>query len=466
MKPLSLLLVTLFCAAGPLGAQQDSVRYRITVDDAVRFALHNNHDLLAARLEVDRADARVDEAWGTALPRIDLKAKYTQALKKPVFFLPDFLNPGSGKVSAIEIGSTHALDMTLSADQVLFNTAVFVGVGTAKIYARAARDVYRTKEAEIVANARKAFYGVLLAQEVLTMMRENLQNAEDNLRTVRLLAGQGLVSEYDLLRAEVSVDNLRPEVIRAENNHRLAVNSLKILLGATFGATIEVAGDLELRPVDDGILQQATSTVLAANPSLRALRRQAEVNDAIVSVERSAYLPTLSAFGTYAYTSQKNEFRWSLPEFITSSTVGISLSLNIFNGLQTNARVEQAALEYRKTQEAVTGLETALQTTVESVILQLRRARERIDAQARTVEQAAKGYRIASTRYASGAGTQLEVNDAQLALTQAKVNRMQALYDYLVAAADLDQALGRVPEELRSAASAFDDEDPIRTKVP
>ncbi len=456
MKPLMVLLAGALCAATPLTAQQDTVMHHFTVEDAVRFALQNNHELLGSRLEVDRADARVREAWGTALPRIDLKAKYTRAIKKPVFFLPDFLNPGSGKVSAIEIGSTHALDMTLSADQVLFNSAVFIGVGAAKIYARAARDVYRTKEAEIVANARKAFYGVLLAQEVLSMMRANLVNAEENLRTVRLLSDQGLVSEYDLLRAEVSVDNLRPEVIRAENTFTTAVNGLKILLGASFGTSVDVDGSLELHPVDEGVLEQATTTVLSSNPSLQALRRQTEVNDAIISVERSSYLPTLSAFGNYAYTSQKNMFRFSTADFIASSSVGLSLSLNIFNGLQTNARVEQARLDYRKSEEALSGLEMSLQTSVESVTLQLRRTRERIEAQARTVQQAEKGYRIASARYASGAGTQLEVNDAQLALTQAKVNRMQALYDYLVAAADLDQALGRVPEHLRAATDDLD----------
>lgn len=422
----------------------------------MRSALDNNHELMAAQLEVQRADARVREAWGSALPRIDLKANYTNAIKKPVFFLPDFLNPGSGKVSAIEIGSTHAFDMNLRADQVLFNAAVFVGVGTARIYYRAAEETYRAKEVEVVASARKGFYGVLLAREVLAMMRSNLANAEENLANVRLLAGQGLVSEYDLLRAEVAVDNLRPEIIRAENAERQAVNGLKILLGVPFGTVIDVEGSLELQPVDEELLDEATRAVLEENPNLSAMRHQVEVADAIVSVERSGYLPTLSAFGTYSYTSQKNTFKFALNDFIASSTVGVSLSMNIFNGLQTNARVDAARLEHRKAEESLEGLETALQTTAESITLQIRRARQRVDAQGKTVQQAEKGYRIAVTRYKSGTGTQLEVNDAQLALTQARVNRMQALYDHLVAAADLDQALGRVPDHLRGRSGEQD----------
>jgi outer membrane protein len=74
-----------------------------------------------------------------------------------------------------------------------------------------------------------------------------------------------------------------------------------------------------------------------------------------------------------------------------------------------------------------------------------------VEAQGKTVEQARKGYRIASTRFSSGSGTQLEVRDAQLALTQSRLNRVQAIYDYLVAAADLDQVLGRLPDDVQGA---------------
>jgi outer membrane protein len=423
---------------------------RLTVEEAVRTAMKSNHELMAAALEVQRADARVKEAWGTALPRIDLKARYTRALKKPVFYLPDFMNPGSDEVTPIEIGSTHALDMTLSGEQILFNSAVFVGLGAAHIYARAARELYRAKEIETVTRARKAFYGVVLARDVLEMMRQNLRNAEDNHANVRLLSDQGLVSEYDLLRSSVRVDNLRPEVMQYENNLQTTLNNLKILLSIPFDSKFDVEGALTFLPVEETILQEATSAVLETNPSLAAMHDQADLNDAVISVERSGYLPTLSAFGTYQYTAQKNRLAMSWPDFINASTVGLSLSMNIFSGFQTNARVEAAQLDLRKTQENIAGMQSGLQTTAESVTLELRNTRQRIEAQSRTVEQADKGYRIATTRYKNGAGTLLEVNDAQLALTVATVNRLQALYQYLAASADLDQLLGRVPEYLRT----------------
>jgi outer membrane protein TolC len=438
------LLWTLFVAIpGPsLYAQVES----LTLERAITIAIENNPSLEGSRLEVDRADARVREAWGTALPKIDLTANYTRALKKPVFFLPDFLNPGSGEIIPIEIGATHSVDMIFSGEQVLFDAAVFIGVGAAKTYSRAAREGFRASQLDVVTNTRNAFYGVLVAKEAVALMQENIQYSQENLENVRILFDQGLVSEYDRLRAEVTVENIRPELINAENAYLVAVNNLKNAIGIPYDTEIEVEGNLEYSPIPDSLLAKVQENVLRSNASLSALKLQAEVNDAITSAQRSFYLPRLSAFGNYTYQAQKNAFTLSTNDFITSAVVGLNLRFNIFEGFQTNSRVEQAELEYRKTKEQVTSLELALQTAAETAILEMNKARQRIESQGRTVDQAERGFKIATTRYNSGQGTQLEVNDAQLALATAKVNRIEAIFEYTVAVNELERLLGRLPQ--------------------
>ena len=438
--PCILAFVALTLWTAPALAQQI-----ITLDDAVRLAVESNHELAAAKLEVDRADARVREAWGFALPRIDFGGRYTRALKKPVFFLPDFENPGSGVVTPIEIGSDHAFDLGLNANQVLFNATVFIGVGAASIYSRGAREIYRAREADIVTNARKAFYGVLVAGQVRELVKQTLTNAEENFRTATVLYEQGLVSEFDKLRAEVSVENIRPELYDAEKAERLAMNNLRVVIGVAYDRELTVEGTLEYRPVDSALIANAQSIMLESNPTLAGYRYQTEVNDAIVSAEESNYLPTLSAFGTYQTVAQSNALNLKTLDFIPSATVGLTLSLNIFNGLQTAARVQQANLEFRKSQEQLAGLEINLQSGTEAIILRLRTAEQRVLSGRRTVEQAERGYQIANARYTSGSGTLLETQDALLALARAKVNRIQAVYEYLAAAADLDGMLGRIP---------------------
>jgi len=156
-RPPVVLLLLILCGASA-SALPPAPRV-LTVDAAVREALRNNHELQAARLEVEKADARVDEAWSTVLPRLDLGARYTHNIRRPVFFLPDFENPNSGRVTPVEIGSPNAVDMNLTAQQILFNSAVFIGVGTAATYAKAAREVYRASELGTITAVRKAFYG-------------------------------------------------------------------------------------------------------------------------------------------------------------------------------------------------------------------------------------------------------------------------------------------------------------------
>ena len=444
------LLLFLLCLPG-MGQVRSSEVHRLTIDDALRLALRNNHELAAARIDVEKAEALVSEAWGNTLPKIDLSARYTRSLKLPVFFLPDFDDPNSGKVVPIKVGSENSIDLSLTATQILFNSAVFIGVGTAKTYSETAREMFRAKQLETITNVRRAFYGGLLAREVRSMMHATLANAEQNYRNVSALADQGILAEYDRLRAEVALENLRPEVMKSDNDYRLAMNGLKQAIGAPFADSLDIDGLFAAPPVDPVLLETAVATVIEVNPALSALRHQADVNDAIISVERSNALPTLAAFGNYQYQAQKSNLRISTNDLIGSSAVGINLSLNIFNGFSTNARIEQATLDLRRTETRIAGMETSLKTQVESIVLNVRWARERITGQEKTVAQAEKGYRIAAARFASGAGTQLDVNDAQLAVNRATVNRLQAIYDYLIATAELDQALGRFPASVQNS---------------
>jgi len=441
----NLLIIMFLCSPLLLQARQQPSRV-VTLEQAVTIALANNRDLATARLEIDKAHARVSEAWGYALPAIDLSGTYTKAIERPVFFLPDFQNPGSNTVVPVKIGSPHTWGLTVTARQTIFNSSVIIGVGAAHVYSEVAEAMFTAKKLETVSNVRKAFYGVLLAGEVKSLMHANLKNAEDNLHNVQTLSKQGLVSDYDLLRASVGFENLKPEVIRADNNYSLALDGLRAAMGVGVSEQIEIDGALSYTRYPEDRVATALDQVKERNANIKALQLQVEVNQAFVNVERSSYLPTLAAFGNLQYQAARNQFTISTGDFFRSSQVGLSLTYNIFQGFQTDARVDQAKVEVRKSEEQLANLETNLRTATHSLILQLKQAQQRIDAQGKTIEQAQRGYTIATTRFMNGSGTQLEVNDAQLALTQAKVNRIQAIYDYLVASADLDQTLGVLPD--------------------
>ena len=438
MKKWGITAVIALLFTGPVSGQTRI----LTLDDAISVAIEHNRDLEIARLEIEKADDQVREALGTALPAISASGTYTRALKKPVFFLPDFANPGSGKIIPIEIGANHSYQMGFTAQQILFNSAVFTGVGTAKVYSNITRELHRNTYNNTISNVKRAFYTVLYTKEVLNLTNASLKNAENSEKQARILFEQGIVSNYDLIRANVRTENTRPIVTESERNVQLAKNNLKIALGLAAEESIDIEGELLYEPVDTEYVSAGESILVEKNAALSALKLQSQVNDELVTIYRAEYLPTLSAFGNYQWQAQNDALKTtSFNDFVGSSQVGLTLSVNLFNGFQTTARVDQAKIDYLKSQEQLQQTKDLFQTRIQNIRFRLDEASKRIQSQTRTVDQAQKGFDIATTRYTSGSGTQLEVNDADFALAQARVNRVQAVFDYELARIDLDELL-------------------------
>ncbi len=437
MKRLSAALIaaTMLVAFSPLAAQQR----QLALDEAIEIALANNRSLQIARLEIDKADAQVSEAFGNALPSLDLSANYSRNIKKQIFYFPGT----DGIPRPIEIGSDNALSTELRLQQVLFNSAVLTGVGTAKTYAQISRQQLRATAAETVLMVKKAYYGALLTRDVLVLNEQLLANAEQNYQTAVKFYQAGMRAEFDAIRAEVQMENQRPAVVEARDNYQMAIDNLKLLLGMAPEVTLELTGALEHPASTDTTAQ----TVAAArqildqyNPQLQTLRLSTNVNEQLIDINRSEYLPTLAFFGSYQYQAQSDKL--SELSFQPTALVGLSLSINLFNGWRTTARVEQAKIDYMKSEQQLAQLDQALKTQLEATLRRINYAQQRIAASERTIAQAQRGYNIATVAYSAGTGTQLQINDAELALAQSRLNQLNAIFDYRSTLADLEGLLG------------------------
>ncbi|MEN3026459.1 MAG: TolC family protein [Chlorobiota bacterium] len=414
----------------------------LTLRQALELAVEKNPQIVAARLEIERADARVREAVGTALPSLGIAAGYTHYLQLPVFFLPDFRNPQSGQLQPVRIGAENSFQVQVQLNQVLFSQAVITGIGASRIYAQAARKQYWAEVLQTVMNVKKAFYGALLARELLEAARASLQRAERFAQDVRVLASEGLVADYDALRAQVQVEQIRTAVAQAELGYSAALRQLKLAIGVPQDQEITPLGSLEgeYRPTPLPSVQTVMEQVLRSNPLLQALELQELVQRDIARIYRAESYPTIVGFGAYSYQGQSQK----LSNFLTarSASVGIQLSLSLFQGFQTDARVEQAEIESRKIQQQRERLQEALKVQAALAVEQQRIAQQRLQAAQSTIAQAERGYEIARTRFSTGLGSQLEVIDADVAIRQSRTAYAQALHDYLSAQAELDYLLG------------------------
>lgn len=415
---------------------QDSLK--LTLDDAVQMALRNNKGLEVARRGIANADAQIDDAKASVYPKIDVNARYTRNIERPVFFFPG----SDGITRPISVGSANALQADLTVNQIIFNSAAITAVGTSEIYAKISRQQLRSQANETVLNVRRAFYGALLARDALDVNRALLSNAEENFKTTQALYKGGLRSEFDAIRAEVQVANLKPVVVQGEDAYRNAVDNLCIAIGLAPGRRIALVGTLQAPApnASEPSVDEARRMIAASNPNLETLRLSNQVNREFVEIERSDYLPTVAAFGTYQYQAQADNF--GDLDFQPTAYVGLNLSLNLFNGGRTDAQVQQARIKAEQGELQLQQTSDVLATQVEGVLRSINYAKQRIQASERTIEQAEKGYRIAVASYKAGTGTQLQINDADLALAQSRLNRLSAVFDYNIAVAQLDGLIG------------------------
>ncbi len=427
--------------AAPLPAARDTLV--LSIEQAIAMALHQNRDLMIAGEERVKANAQVGEAKSGAFPQLTASGQYMRYIKKQVMFLPpgNAINP-TDKTLLFEIGSNNAYSGAVQLSQALFSRKVGVALQIAKTYRQLAAESYSAAQQAVVRDTRKAYYQILLAQKLVVANRQGLEVIQANYTNIQAQYRVGAAAEYDLIRAEVQLANTEPLVISAENGYQLAVNALKNLLAIPLDQPVVIAGELSYEELPAEVAKQAEAQALAVNPAIKQLSLQEQMLDRNISFEKAGNFPTLYAVGSYIWQSQDNTFKFGNYNWANTVNAGVSLSYPLFDGFRTRNRVQQAKVERNKVRYNRLKMEEGLRVQIQAGALRMAEARQRMSGQEKTIEQAQKAVRIAQTRFKSGVGTQLELLDAQVAMTRSQTNYAQALYDYLVSKTEWEFATG------------------------
>jgi len=427
------LLGAVLC--GTATAQEKMV---LTLDDSLRLALKQNPFYLAAREKEDQASAAVKEAVAGFLPT--LNAQGTDVLDKKVFSI-EFPSMVAGEPpTKIKMDFTRAYTFSLNFSMPLFTGGRLVaGYKTARYNLDATREAIRQSRQETVLNVKKAFYGYLLARSFVTVAEEGVSLAEKHDANVKNLFDVGMASKFDLLRSEVQLANLKPQLIRARNALATAEIGLKMLLGIDLAQPVEVRGELAYQAVEADV-DANIAEALTHRPELNQLQYQTLMAAEMVKLNRGASLPSVAIGGAYNYWSNLLNLKSSSWE--NYYQINLVLNIPIFNGFANSARVAQSKAALRQLEFNQKGLIESVKFEVQEAVLSLRQARESLLSQEKNVEQAQEAVRIAELNYSEGLATTLDVSSAQVALTQAKTNQVQALYDYAVALAQIEKSVG------------------------
>lgn len=467
---LSLLLLTLL-PAGPLVAQSDTEPLTLSLREAVQTALRQSLDIQDAYLALEEANERVAEAWSNVMPSVDFTGSYTRNIAPAVSFLPaEFFGGVEGEYVKVQFGQDNAWASSFVLDQPLFEGQAFIGVGAAARYKGLQEEVLRGRAQNLVTRVRLAYYSLLLAQEEFRLITESVDRVRGSLEETEAMNRAGIAADYDVLRLQVELANLVPNLRRAENAVSQARRQLAIELNLEELEVLQVTGSLAAMDLeriegnnvanreilDMGRLDLALTSgidevldlAMAGRSDLKQLELAEKLRTAEMRAEQAEYLPKISLFANYQVNAQQNGspmFFGDEDSRATSKWVGVSISLPIFTGLRRDARIDQkrALLNQARTQSLLARLQAEGQ--VKSVREQTEEALDRARGQHLAVEQAQRGFEIASAQYREGLSSQLEQRDAEVALRQSEFNYARAVYDFLVFQAQLDEAVGQVP---------------------
>jgi outer membrane protein len=406
----------------------------ITLEEAIAIALKNNYELINARLDKQKAENKVSEVYADNLiPEMSLTSRYTRSFKKQVF---DFAG------QKIEVGTDNSFTSTIDIKESIpvLGTPVFTGIRIAKYFTQMEDEKINTISSKAKTDVKKSFLNVLLSKEVIAVNQESLENSIRNLNVVEIRYRNGVATEFDYLRAKVKVENLRPVLSQSINNLEISKKLLLGAMGVSIDQNIDVIGSLSFDTLE--IYNNNLSDIIAENNSVvRQLRINKKINEEFVNVDKANFLPKLSLFGQYTLQASENDSR-SISDYRFFNTVnaGISLSWNL-NMFANSYRVDQSKVEVRKTEELIENMKRNLKIQSENILLRLEDARNRIIAQRETVITAERGLELAEISFRNGVINQIDVLDAELSLSMSRLAYLQAIYDYAIAKAELENLL-------------------------
>ncbi|RRB03857.1 TolC family protein [Larkinella rosea] len=417
----------------------------LTMENAVKLALEKNRDLQVANLETTKSAQKVREARGYALPTVSASAQYLYFPQKQVSFLPgSFVGLGENQLATFRVGGSNAFVGGVAVSQPLFQAGIGSGIRAAQIYENASAEALNEVRAAVITDVKKAYLDVLITQEQLRLQEQSLVRNEQVLKDSRSLLAQGRASRVDTLRAFVSVENLRPTIIRLNSQVEITKTVLKRTMGLDEQEVIDLQDSLHAeKPVFAVPGTDAFFEAVQARPEVHRLELTEKLNREQIALQTAERAPKLSAIGLIQSQAQANNLKLAEYSWPLSSYVGLQLNVPIFSGFRAVSRIQQAVITRQQSETQLVNLKEVVRAQVKIGLSNVEEARLRIETQRQTVAVAELGYRITRDRWKQGIASRLDLSDAEFSLTQAKSNHLQAIYDFLTASVELDRTMGR-----------------------
>ena len=413
---------------------------KLTLAQALEIALSENPTIKIADQEIEIKRYAKQGTYAKLYPQIDGTATYQRVIEKQTMSMSL-----GGQTQTIRVGSDHSFNGGISAAMPVINAQLWSSLKVSALDVELAVEKARSSRQDMVEQVTKAYYSVLLAKESLAVYKSVYDNAVQNNKNVKMRYDVGSVSEYDLISSNVSVQNAEPNVFEAENSVMLTLWQLKALLGLDLQMDIDVEGSLmDFKAAMDEVYA-LSQLDLTDNTTMKQFDLQESMLNRALEIKKLANVPTLSVNAAYLYTALGNDGKFGNKEaWNPYAYAGVQLNIPIFAGLSRRSATRQARLDLSNLQLQRENTERQLRVAMVQSLNSMQTSIKQFNSANATVEQAQRGYEISVKRYEVGKGTLVEIDNSQLALTQAELSRNSSIYNFLTSKVALDKILGNL----------------------
>ena len=430
MKNFFYAFPVILCLAGGFSFNLHAqTEYRFSLEEAISFALENNYDILSSYQDIESAEQQVKEYMAIGFPQINAGINYTDYIALPTMIIPAGTFDQDSPEQEVQFGTKYNASADASASQLIFDGRYIVGVQASKRLLEKTRQQFIKTKLDMYEAVSAAYYRVLVAEDTKVILDSTLRYMENILYETRITFEAGFAEEIDVDQLELIVADLQANIIIAETQVQIAYAFLKFLCGIKIDDSVVVIDEL------DDLMTQVNYTALLEDPfnyenniDYRILKTQEQIAKLQIKLQKSEYMPSLSAFINYQTQAQRTnwDFFNTNKKWYSNSFWGVEMSIPIWSSGLRRARIQQAKINLKKIGIADERLRTGLSIQVQTAQMEFNNAYLVMMNKSMAMNTAEKILRITSEKYKEGLSSSLD-------LLQANNQFLSNTSDYILA---------------------------------
>jgi outer membrane protein TolC len=427
------------------GFSQQQKEYSFSLQEAVTFALDSNYTSINARRDIARAIKQKWETTASGLPQIDASVSYNNNLKQPVTLLPAEITGGEpGTFVPVTFGTKQNANAVVTLNQLIFDGSYLVGLKAAKSFLRYSENINEKTRLEVRKGVINAYGSVLLAQELVAIFEKNKSNLEENLNETRKIFENGLAEEESVEQLEITLLDIETQLNNARRSQAIAKQMFNLALGIDVEAPVTLTDDLdELADQNISLALLDASLNIEDNVDFKIAQNLIEQRYFENRLEKSKFLPSLSAFVNYGTSANSDDFTFfnGDQKWYQSSVLGVSLNIPIFSSgmrsaanQRTKIALDQAKTDFEQTQQQIKLDLTTAQSNYQFAIENYENSKKNLALSERIENKN-------QIKFTEGLSTSFDLRQAQTQLYTAQQQYFQAMLEVINEKANLETVL-------------------------